>query len=415
MRLSTGRWVVGEDFFDRSAELETLARLIEERNHLLLTGQRRMGKTSIVRELSRRLQAQGWTTLFVDVEGATCPEDVIALIAKEIHPIRPIAARLANSFTRFIRENLDEISANQFRVKIRAKLNAGNWRHQGEQLLQACAQHDTPVLIAIDELPIFLKRMLRDDQGATTVELFLSWLRSEVQLLEDTGPVFIISGSIGLEPIVRSLGLSDRINYLYPFRLRPWDRQTSIACFNRLAQENSLPIENGLAEAVYDALGIGIPHHVQSFFARLRDFSIMQGRKLITKNDVSRVYRNDLLGPLGQNDLIHYEARLKEGLGEDNYSIAMEILAEAALEVVFSHRAKSVLENLYTRRIKDAKQRITGVIEILVHDGYLEPDPEGYRFASRLLRDWWSARFRNHHVPLCNRITNAPARDLANV
>ena len=37
----------------------------------LLTGQRRMGKTSIVRELGRRLESEGWVFLFVDVEGAS--------------------------------------------------------------------------------------------------------------------------------------------------------------------------------------------------------------------------------------------------------------------------------------------------------------------------------------------------------
>ena len=59
MRSSTGRWVSGDDFFDREQELKALETRIRDLNHTLLTGQRRMGKTSLARELGRRLEAQG--------------------------------------------------------------------------------------------------------------------------------------------------------------------------------------------------------------------------------------------------------------------------------------------------------------------------------------------------------------------
>ena len=64
MRSSTGRWVGGDDFFDREAELRILKRLVDSHNHILLTGQRRMGKTSVVRELGRRLVDEDWAFLF---------------------------------------------------------------------------------------------------------------------------------------------------------------------------------------------------------------------------------------------------------------------------------------------------------------------------------------------------------------
>ena len=94
MRPTAGRWVSGDDFFDREPELRVLESHVRNRNHILLTGQRRMGKTSIARELGRHLQAQGWIFLFADVEGSTCAEDAIAAIAKETYPIRSIASRL---------------------------------------------------------------------------------------------------------------------------------------------------------------------------------------------------------------------------------------------------------------------------------------------------------------------------------
>ena len=403
MKSSTGRWVSGDNFFDRERELQILETRVQDRNHVLLTGQRRMGKTSVVQELGRRLEAKDWIFLFTDVEGATREEDVIAYIAEAVHPVRPIASRLAAAMGRRFRDNVEEVGAYDFRVKIRGELDPGSWRHYGEQLLRDCATQDKPALLVIDELPIFLKRMLHDDDGARRVDGFLSWLRGVLQSLGDGSLVLIVSGSIGLEPLVKRLNIPDRINHLSPFRLGPWDRDTSATCFDRLVESYGLRVEDGVANAVYDALGIGIPHQVQSFFVRLRDYAIMQGRERVTVEDVEEVYRTELLGPSGQNDLIHYETRLQEGLEEESYPIAMQILAEAATQEVFTPEARRCLERLYSAVVADAATRITDALDVLVHDGYLESDADSYHFPSHLLKDWWAARFRNHHIPLESR------------
>ena len=409
MESATGRWVSGDDFFDRESELQVLDARVRAGNHTLLTGQRRMGKTSIVRELGRRLKDQRWVFLFTDVEGATCAEDVIADVAQAMHPVRPIASRVAAGL-RWFTENVEEVSALEFRMKIRAGLNGGNWRRHGEQLIRDCARHDHSVLLVIDELPIFLKRMLdQHDDGAHRVEEFLSWLRGALQAVDARSPVLIVSGSIGLAPLVQRLGIPDRINHLDPLRLGPWDRHASIACFERLAASSRHPlrVEAGVANAVYEAIGLGIPHHVQSFFARLWEFTIMQKRDRVTVPDVDTVYRTALLGPSGQNDLVHYQTRLKEGLEDDLYTIAMEILAEAAVQGTFTPTARRCLEQCYAPVVDDVPSRIAEVLDVLMHDGYIETTADGFRFPSRLLKDWWSSRFRDHHSPLEQRLPSA--------
>lgn len=400
MQSSTGRWVSGADFFDRESELRILELRVRDRNHILLTGQRRMGKTSVARQLGRRLEAQNWVCFFTDVEGATCAEDVIAEIAEAVHPVRPISSRFATVMRRWLRESVEEVSAADFRIRVRAGLGAGSWRHFGEQLLGACAEHEKPVLLVIDELPIFLMRVLRQDAGAQRVDEFLSWLRGAVLGLGNGSMVLLVSGSIGLEPLVRRLGIPDRINHLTTLRLGPWNRDLSVACFKRLAESHGLSVEDGVAEAVYDQLGTGIPHHVQSFFARLRDSTIMTGRDRVSVEDVSEVYRAELLGPSGQNDLVHYETRLQEALDGDRHTIAMEILAQAATQGRFSPSARRGLEQFYTTAVDNVSSHISDVLDVLVHDGYLEGSEDGFQFQSRLLKDWWSARFRDNFMPI---------------
>ncbi len=138
MRSSTGRWVGGDDFFDRESELKVLEKLVRQHNHVLLTGQRRMGKTSVARELGRRLEADGWIFLFADVEGASCPEDAIAEIAQAAYPIRPARSRFVTTMGRWFSDKVQEVGAHSYRVKIRAGLNPGSWRRYGERLLGDC-------------------------------------------------------------------------------------------------------------------------------------------------------------------------------------------------------------------------------------------------------------------------------------
>ena len=168
-------------------------------------------------------------------------------------------------------------------------------------------------------------------------------------------------------------------------------------------------MEAGVANKVYDTLGLGIPHHVRSFFARLRDFAAMSERDRVTVHEVVEVYRIGLLGPAGQNDLSYYETRLREALDDESHTIAMEILAEAAMMGAFTPGARRCLEQLYRAVVEDAAIRIADVLDVLEHDGYLsasETDAGGYRFQSNLLKDWWSARFRDHHVPIEERRTS---------
>ena len=271
MRYSTGRWVSGDNFFDRESELRILEERVHAGSHLLLTGQRRMGKTSILRELGRRLETEGWVFLFVDVEGATSEKDLVAGLAEAALPVRGIWSRFAAPMGRWLGERIEQVGVFSLRLKLRDGIGGGSWRRHGERLIRACAEYDRPVLLAIDELPIFLSGMLREDDGAQRVDDFLRWLRGALQSVEGDSPVLVISGSIGLAPLVRRLGIPDRINHLHSIRLGPWSRETSVECLERLAEDNGLQFEDGVADAVHEALGIGIPHYVQSFFARLKE------------------------------------------------------------------------------------------------------------------------------------------------
>ena len=81
LKKAGSNWVDGDRFFDRDGELGVLGARVENGTHTLLTAQRRMGKTSLIRELLRRLRAEGrFETVFVNLEDARTAADAVVEI-----------------------------------------------------------------------------------------------------------------------------------------------------------------------------------------------------------------------------------------------------------------------------------------------------------------------------------------------
>ena len=174
LRKGGSNWVEGSRFFDREAELETLQERVRDGTHTLLTAQRRMGKTSLVRELLRRLQTSGqFETIFVDVEAAADPADAIAEISVRSRPLRGAFDRIKASFVNVLRETgdrIEQLSVADLKVKLRAGIDSGNWSARGDGVFAALAASDNPVVLAIDELPILINRLLKGDSDHITSE-----------------------------------------------------------------------------------------------------------------------------------------------------------------------------------------------------------------------------------------------------
>jgi AAA+ ATPase superfamily predicted ATPase len=75
-----GNWVSGERFWNRQAEIQDFVELIHEGAHILLVAPRRVGKTSLMHEVGRRLSEQ-YTSIYVDLQKSQTPADAILEIS----------------------------------------------------------------------------------------------------------------------------------------------------------------------------------------------------------------------------------------------------------------------------------------------------------------------------------------------
>ena len=289
-----------------------------------------------------------------------------------------------------IEERIDTLAVAEVRVKLRAGIDAGSWRQKGDAVCAALAKNERPVVLALDELPILVNRMLKDHDyritpaGKRDVDEFLSWLRKIGQDHRDR-ICLILSGSIGLEPILRQAGLSAHANIFSPLELKPWDEKTALDCLAALAETCSLDLPLAAGKEMCRRLRCLVPHHVQRFFDSLDEDLRLKARRQASLEDVERVYTDEMLSVRGQADLDHYESRLKLVLGPDGYRAALPLLTEAAVNDGVLGRVALTLyrEHFRAWAVPDHPVPIDDVLRVLEHDGYLEPWGDGdYRFVS---------------------------------
>ena len=405
-----GNWVDGERFFDREDELAELHDRVQNGTHTLLTAQRRLGKTSLIRELMRRLDEEGqFATVFVDLEDSMDAADAAAELAIQSRPVHSAWTRLSSWISghiREVRDNVEEVGVSELKIRLRAGMDAGNWQRTGDQIFEALAANDKPVVLAIDELPILVNRLLKGHDYRITPERreaadrFLSWLRRNGQGYR--GKVtLIVSGSVGLGPILQQAGLSAQANIFNPFELRPWTQETSLDCLAALArgQDKTLPVE--VRVEMCRRLRCCVPHHVQQFFQHLNDHLDRNRNTEATLDDVRQVYEHELLSIRGQIDLVHYEGRLRTVLGDQGYTTALALLTEAAVNSgLLTHETAARYRGPYPFSSGDSEASVDDVLFTLEHDGYLERQETGYGFVSGLLEDWWRYRYGQNFTSL---------------
>ena len=411
LKLTNGNPVTGDRFWDREADLRLLIQYLEEGAHVSLIAQRRIGQTSLMLEAARRI-ADRFLCLSVDLQKSHSPADAVTELAAATRLHAPLWRKTKDVFAGFLRTvggSIESLQLEEVKVTLRGGLTSGDWQAKGDGLFEVLASANKPVVVFLDEVPVLINRLLKGDDYSITPErrqqtdAFLSWLRANGLRHKDRVRL-VVSGSIGLEPILHQAGLSATMAHLTPFELEPWDRATSLGCLGALAAEYKLTLKLDPAEEMLDRLGVCIPHHVQMYFDHVRRYCLRRNLTEVTKQVAAEVYEHSMLNIRGHVDLSHFEERLKIVLGPELQPLALSLLTEAATTGKLLPESSLFLAREHLADHPRREEELREIFGILEHDGYLRQQPDGsYVFVSKLLRDWWKRRFGHTYTPAARR------------
>lgn len=233
-----------------------------------------------------------------------------------------------------------------------------------------------------------MKRTSREE-----VESALTWFRSARQELCDCSTRFLVTGSIGLQSVVRRLGLSPTINDFDVREIPPLTDSEAMDLLQRLAADNDVPLDEPRCRHILELLGANWPILLQLFVCEIQneEFRDPPGRSAL-----ERLYREHLVGGRRNKYCDNMHERLKDIFSESECRLAREILR--TLAKARRPFAREDLEGIHARLVPQEEHRalvadeLDYVLDVLKHDGYLlqlTSGDQGTDFASNILRDYW--------------------------
>ncbi|MFZ6745358.1 ATP-binding protein [Undibacterium sp. JH2W] len=402
-----GTPVEGENFFGRSTEVRRLAEILDN-DDILLLGPRRIGKTSICRAVMAHVREKSWHAIEINV--ASC-QDELAFLEKLHTALAPEMASLSSKIKEGFIATFDAISARIKSIKIPipgagtasvdlAESATEDWIAVGNEVLHLLVQANQHWLIYIDELPIMLFNMIRNDTatGVKRVRRFLDWFRNDVRALPDSHSVrWLVSGSVGLDTLVQQHGMADTINSLNHQNLAAFTDEVAIAMLFKLADRYQLALDQDSAAKLVAAVQWAQPYYLQKAFHYLR-------QRVSSNADVDIASQiefaiNDMVQPGSDNDFHHWEHRLVQQLSSSDAAHAIALLGLAAQDAS-GVRPENLLSHLQGRMPNDSAEKQREVFinlrDILQRDAYWWPDESSgnkrYRFHLEPLRRWWIRR-----------------------
>ncbi|MGO9240062.1 MAG: hypothetical protein ACLQBJ_04550 [Bryobacteraceae bacterium] len=375
-----GRLAEGEAFFDRQEFIATSWNLLKTSN-LLLLAPRRVGKSSVLNLMDKEAGSRGFRSVYLSVPDA---EDELDFIKRLVRGLRDAPWSSGGWGARF-RENLPsdlEVVLKTGLLELRAR--NFDWRRPADELESLLTSGDSLTLLLVDELPLLIGSIVKQDPGGVRAERFLLWLK---RLREQYPPRWFFAGSIGLDTVARRLRLSGTIHDLQPIELGAFAPEIARSYLMARGQFYGWVLTADTIDAVMTAVEWPIPFHLNLVMEELR--SVVGERQSppspeLVEAAVQRLMRH------GRTHFEHWDERLSKMLDGRMADHCGTLLGMACHEA--GGVAMNTVEIRLRNEITDDRERtevLKQVIDLLVSDGYLVRDASTVRFRSALLRRYW--------------------------
>jgi hypothetical protein len=384
--LVIGAPATGAKFWPRKDMTEVVTEGLKN-DHVIFSGPRRTGKTSILLNLRVTFSVPGRAVL-VNAEKYSNPTELIQGIAKEV--ITPGLKKRASKILTSGASKIKGVKLWMFGVDFNQAAEV-DWAQAAEGLLQALIEEQNPVLIMIDEFSVFVNSLAK--RSADQAEKLLRWFREWRQRLVDTNVRFLLTGSIGIDTVLRRLNLGDTMNDCRPIEMFPPTPNAAREFVLARAKENYIPVSEEIVSEILHFIDPHWYYPLQIFLDEIKNWARKNGREPAV-DDLRAIYADELVRK-GNENLKHMWDKLTEIFDPLGARFAQALLKDLCkIPAGFS---RDELQQIHLREFPtdDPGQRadFSFVLNVLRHDGYLIQDTQGEqktRFASNLLRDYWS-------------------------
>jgi hypothetical protein len=378
MTTNPGGVVDPQDLVGRDVELVRLLHSVETGGSKLL-GDRRMGKTSLLRKLEEQLRPVGHTVIRVSAETS----DPATFGRNLLDAMRSVHA-LGREWPHWEREFGGELKVNVgvFGLKLTAKASSGDREPPAVDLFQRCAEvtrHSGPYRLSFifDEITVLARALGERTPGGA--DEFLRTLRVPRQELQ--GVSMILAGSIGLHHVVSDLSVVNDLDSVVVGPLTDPEALYLARCLLRgagIARAHEVAIAETIAEQT-----CAIPFYIHKLVQELGERGMTNPRRTEVVDLVDDALRND------RWEMRHYLDRIPIYFGADAELVTSMLDAYAVSDSPLTVDDLSARLDAVDLERRPSRDTLLSIVVRLEADHYLVRVDAADRFATSLLRRAW--------------------------
>jgi hypothetical protein len=366
---------------------ELFWREVRKGNHILFVAPRRVGKTSIMKDLAANCP-EGFLGVYEDIEGVkTRNEFYKRLFDLILYCVDRSKLKEAKAFIERCLKRYSILEISKSGVRIDAK--ELDYEREIRDLIPELRKAAVHAVIFLDEFAEVIYRLKKSGRQQDAVDILhaLREIRSDGDFKHFT---IVYAGSIGLEFVIKNIDRPKLINDLHRIQLNPLTGDEATKLVRQLTEGASIRISAQALDLLKGKIDYLLPYYIQLMIESINEVAFENGDPEVTAETVEKAYWRVLKEKKNFEDWLE---RLKD-YQPDHFPLINDILKYAARNGEISIQTVYAISEGY-----ELTQDYMDFVEELIHDGYLvESRTHIYRFISPLLQQFWLAKYPIYDV-----------------
>ncbi len=382
MRANPGGILASNEVVGRDELIAEIWRTLAVQS-VVLTSERRIGKTSVIRKMADQVSDAKTFAVIRDIEGLRTPEEFVEAIYRDVEKQLGKLDRAKLGLWRL----MENLGGSQI-VDVKLPAIRVHWKGLLTTLFEDLFQAESrDVIFFWDELPLFIFNVARSSGENVAMEL-LDVLRALRQRHPRLRMVF--TGSVGIHQVINSLRKSgyanDPTNDMAIIEVPPLSPPDGELLAGELIRGENLSPAEMLTELAYETSAAAghIPYYIHVLISRLRTRG-----EIVTVQAIRRERDAMIQDPNDPAHFSYYVERLKTYYSPPEVQIALRALD--ALCISPEPLGFQQLANLVRYKIEIVDEdNLREVLNTLMKDHYLQRDSERlYSFRYSIVQRWW--------------------------
>jgi 23S rRNA pseudoU1915 N3-methylase RlmH len=380
-KIIVGPVATGDFYYPRTEIVNEIWDELEKGNFILIAAPRRVGKTSIMRDIEANPR-ENYKVKFENIQAVKSETDFYKTLYKLILNCLSSSKKAATWLSVYRKsKQITEISTSG----IKFENTPPDYLNEINIIFRELDSNTEKIVLLLDELPEVLHQLDKTgkkEEAVAILHQLRTWRQSDFKKLQ-----FVFAGSVGIHYVVKNIeGRTSSLNDLIPAICNPLSKSEA-KDYIKWATSNNASVQYD--KELQAQLLLKIQHYYTPYFINLMLGEIDKNARkrnnpTITEQDIDQAFLNV---EKSNEHFADWKKRLYDYMPKSDFNFVNDILIHIA------HRNSIGIQAIYDKAVRQEKTiEYMDMIHDLVNDGYLtetSEDSQNYIFISPFLKAFW--------------------------